>query len=561
MNKVLDLLDLSKRMDGLKAPWLSYWQQLGDVLLPNKADFTRGNRSGKPRTDSIYDGTPRLAARRLATAIDGLLKPKTARWFSITLDDRDIAEIDEVKLWLEAVADRMWQAIYRKDARFAQRSAEVDESLVVFGTGVLFIGENKARTGLLFKSFELNDVAIGEDADHSVTRWKVDEYLSPVQAIGRWGEGKLHSEVIGMANDVKRADTKLCFTQIVVPRDDYDAGRFDERGMAYSSCVIDVKHEHKVTDEGFHEFPVAVPRWETASGEAYGRSPGMMALPDSKTLQAMGKTLLVAGQKAVDPPTWAYNDAVLSPIRTFPGGHISLDASASAHIGGGAPIGVLDMGKNMPLGLDMQTAVRAQVEAAFLKDVFSLPVQTRQMTATEILERREEFMRTIGPVFGRLESDYIGHVVERVFGIMHRAGQFPPFPDIGDAEVRIEFRYMSPVQKARKEMELAALGRAMEILTPLVQIDPGVVDNIDADQIVRDLPEAGGIPQKWLRTRNQVEEIRAQRQQIQELQSALAAAQPVSSSIKNIADAGSTVAGMAGPGGTGENPAALPSAA
>ena len=551
MSEILDLLDLSRRMDQRKMPWLEYWQQLGDILLPSQADFTRAKREARPRTDTIYDGTPRLAARGLATTIDGLLKPKTSRWFSVTLTDRDLAEMDEVKLWLEHVTDRMWSAIYRKAARFTQRSAEVDEALTVFGTGALFIGENARRTGLLFRSFHLNSIGLEEDGDGQVNRFKVDEKMTARQAIARWGEAKMHREVIAAANDPKKAEQEFCFTQVILPRDDYEAGRLDGRGTAYRSCVIDAKHEWKVEESGFHEFPLAVPRWETAPGEVYGRSPGMMALPDAKTLQAMGKTLLIAGQKAVDPPVWAYNDAVISPIRTFPGGVITMDATAASGIQG-APIGVLDTGKNMPLGLDMQTAVRQQVEAAFFKNVFALPIEGRQMTATEILERKEEFMRTIGPVFGRLESDYIGHVVERVFGIMHRAGQFEPFPDIGDVEVRIEFEYMSPVQKARKETELASLGRAFEILAPLMEIDPSVADNIDADQIVRDLPEAGGIPQRWLRPQVEVEARREQRAQQQEAQFAAEAAKPVAGAIKDL-----TAAGMAGAGGPGAAPAAL----
>lgn len=545
MPEILDLLDLSKRMDQAKMPWLEYWQQLGDILLPSQADFTRAKREARPRTDIIYDGTPRLAARGLATTIDGLLKPKTSRWFNVTVTDRDVAEIDEVKLWLEQVSDRMWQAIYRSQARFTQRSAEVDEHLAVFGTGSLFIGENARKTGLLFRSFHLNSIGVEENADGQVDRWKVDEKLNARQAIGRWGEDKLHADVVKAASDPKKANEEFCFTQVILPRDDYEAGRLDRRGLAYRSCIIDVKHEHKVEEGGFHEFPVAVPRWETAPGEVYGRSPGMMALPDAKTLQAMGKTLLIAGQKAVDPPVWAYNDAVISPIRTFPGGTITLDATAAAGING-SPIGTLDMGKNMPLGLDMQAAVRQQVEAAFFKNIFALPIEGRQMTATEILERKEEFLRTIGPVFGRLESDYLGKIVERVFSIMHRAGQFPPFPEIGDVDVRIEFEYMSPIQKARKETELASLGRAFEILAPLMELDPSVADNIDADQIVRDLPEAGGIPQRWLRPQAEVEARREQRAQQQEAQFAAEAAKPVAGALKDL-----TTAGMAAAGGSG----------
>jgi hypothetical protein len=520
MSEITELLDICKRMDERKAPWLEYWQQLSDVLLPNRADFSRANRVAASRTDKIYDGTPRQAARALASTIDGLLKPKTHQWFWITLDNEDLLEIEEIKLWLEDVAERMRNAIYKKSARFTQRSAEVDESLVVLGTGALWIGENQSSTGLLFRSFHLRDYAIEENGEGEVDRFEVDEHLTARQAIQRWGEDKMHPEIRKAAADTKALDKDFCFTQLIMPQDDYEPGRLDARGKRFKSCVIDVKHEHEVSKGGFEEFPVAVPRWDTTPDEIYGRSPGMMALPDAKTLQAMGKTLLIAGQKAVDPPTWAYNDAVVSPIRTFPGGHISLDASVAGQISG-APIGVLDMGKNMPLGLDMQQAVRQQVEAAFFKNLFTLPDDTRLRTATEILARKEEYQRTIGPVFGRLEADYIGHVVERVFNIMYRAGQFPPFPELpDDIEVKLSFQYLSPIQQARKQTELASLGTAFEVLGPLMELDPTIADNIDGDEIVRDLPEAGGWPQRWLKPKDRVEEIRAQRQQASEIAAA-----------------------------------------
>jgi hypothetical protein len=259
----------------------------------------------------------------------------------------------------------------------------------------------------------------------------------------------------------------------------------------------------------------------------------------------MGKTLLIAGQKAVDPPTWAYNEAVISPIRTYPGGHITLDASAASTIGG-APIGVLEMGKNMPLGLDMQVAVRQQVEAAFFKNLFTLPDDTRMRTATEILARKEEYQRTIGPVFGRLESDYIGFIVERVFNIMHRAGQFLPFPELpDDREVKLRFEYLSPIQQARKQAELAAFGQSLMVLEPLALVQPEILDNFDGDEIARDLPMAGGFTQKWLRPKEQVEERRQQRAQQAELAQAAEAAPGIAGAVKDLAGAADVGASQA----------------
>src|SRR3990167_3702817 len=131
-------LKLVQRRD----PWMTYWQELADILLPNKADFTRSRGRAEQRETGIYDGTPRLALRDLASTLDGLIKPKTSNWFDGAVDD-DLSDDDETKRWYEIIRERMWKAIYRNDARFIQKSGEVDLFLSCFGWGVLWIQQNR----------------------------------------------------------------------------------------------------------------------------------------------------------------------------------------------------------------------------------------------------------------------------------------------------------------------------------------------------------------------------------------------------------------------------------
>lgn len=51
-----------------------------------------------------------------------------------------------------------------------------------------------------------------------------------------------------------------------------------EKG-AYDESVLDVG--------GYEEFPALCPRWHLSGNDVYGRSPGMDALPDAKSLQRM----------------------------------------------------------------------------------------------------------------------------------------------------------------------------------------------------------------------------------------------------------------------------------
>ena len=538
VNVVQEIIQTRNKLRENRSGWIDLWQELAEVLQPKRADFTHPRVQGEDRTEHIFDSTPMQARRGLATAIDGLLKPKTGRWFMTRAVDEVLNDDDEAKRWMQEVDRRMFSAIYSRKARFIQRSGEVDNDLVTFGTGVMFIGESADLSHLQFRAHHLRDTLVLESESGNIDTVYLTMNITARQAMQKFGEERLGAKVqeaLKQSNPISNPDTKFEFIQAVMPREDRNPERRDNRNLPFASVIVDVASEHVIGESGFFEFPFAVPRWETAADEIYGRSPGMIALPDSKTLQAMGKTILVAGQKTADPPLWTLDDSVIGAARTFPGGVTALDAE-SARIMGRPPIGVLDMGKNMPIAREMQQDVRELVERAFFKNVFGLPVDGPQMTATEILERKEEFIRTIGPTFGQLESDYIGPIPERVFGIMARAGRLPEAPQILQGR-EIKFEFQSPIQQARRQVEAAALSRSLELLAPLAQVQPDMLDNFDTDEIARDVPDIFGTPHRWVRSPDAVAALRQSRAQQQQAALALEAGEQMATIEEKLSKA------------------------
>jgi hypothetical protein len=547
MTQAQDILQRNKSLCAKRDVWFPMWQGLADIYYPNRGGFTQQIIPGQETQTEIYDTTPMLARRGLATAIDGLLKPSTSRWFWMKAKDDAINEDDQAKAWFDAVGDRMWSAIYDPLARFIQHSGAVDNDLSALGLGYLWIGENRNRDGLNFRSIHIGDCAIDENADGQVDTIYIGRKWTARQAFQRFGEkaGPKVMEALKDENSAQSKDKLFHFVQAIYPRGDRDQRSKDNKNMPYANCIVSLADEAVIEESGFQEFPVAIPRWECAPGEIYPRSPGMMALPDARTLQAMGHTLLVGGQRAVDPPTWVVDDAVLSAVRTFPGGLTVIDSEA-ARASGGKPIGQLEMGANIPVGREMQNDYREMVGNAFFKNVFNLPTD-QNMTATEVMERKEEFIRTIGPTMGQLENDYIGVIVRRVFGILMRAsvdvkgnpiegGPIPPAPDIlqnRDAE----FEFMSPIQQARKMIEAHALASSFQLIGPVLQIQPETADNIDGDEIVRDLPEMFNMPHKWIKSLDKRDAGRQQRQQMAAGPAMVQGAQGVADVVKTVADA------------------------
>jgi len=170
---------------------------------------------------------------------------------------------------------------------------------------------------------------------------------------------------------------------------------------------------HIISIGGFREFPYVVPRYLKASNEIFGRSPGMMALPDVKVLNKMVEVGLKAAQKQVDPPLLVPDDAMMLPIRTAPG---SLNYYRS---GSRDRIEALNIGANNPLGLNLEEQRRKSIARAFHIDQLQIQ-ESRTMTATEVAQRAEEKLRILGPTLGRLQSELLEPTIIRVFSIMLR---------------------------------------------------------------------------------------------------------------------------------------------
>lgn len=511
---IKSILDRHRKVVGKRASWDNHWQRVAEVFLPHRAIFTREVSPGQELNTGIFDSAPMLARRGLSSAIDGLLKPKTTQWFHIRSVEEGLALDDEAKGWIEDSEKRLWRAIYHPKARFIERTGEVDDDLVTFGTGALFVGMNSDASRFLFKSYHLKRVYILENADGLVDTVHVVLSFSARQAAQKWGEKKLGKVIQDALKQDADQDKEFDFLWCVKPRYERDMSRRDNTNFEFADYVIGLDDENLVYEGGHREFPWAIPRWDTSTEEIYGRSPAMLALPDGNTLQAMGKTLLVAGQRGVDPPLMVASDSVVGAIRTYPGGITYFDAEAIQ--GNRNPVIPMETGAKIPLGREMQQDTRDQIWIAFFRDVLRLPTWEKgnPKTATEILERKDEFLRVIGPVFGRLEGDYIAPIVERCFNLMWRAGKFLPLPE-SLARGGIKFEYASPVEQARKQMEAAGAARSIETMLPIIQLKQDLLDNYDFDAYIQDTPDTFGYKQRWLRPAAAVEQMRAERAQAQ----------------------------------------------
>ena len=517
------LLSRFDRLQGQRENWETHWQEVADYMQPRKADVTKRRARGDKRMEQVFDSSPIQAVELLAASLHGMLTNPSTPWFTLRFKDEEIENDDEAKLWLEASTDAMYTAFNRSN--FQQEIFELYHDLITFGTAAMFIEEDDDDI-IKFSTRHINEVFIAENDKGRIDTIYRKFKISARAAIQKFGEA--------VSADVQTKAKKDPYEEIeilhaVYPRADFNPNKKDKANMPFESVYMEFKNGNELSVGGFREFPFVVPRYLKASNEIYGRSPAMTALPDVKMLNEMSKTTIKAAQKQVDPPLLVPDDGFLLPVRTVPGG-LNFYRSGTRD-----RIEPLNIGANNPLGLNMEQQRRESIRAVFYVNQLMMQ-QGPQMTATEVIQRNEEKMRLLGPVLGRLQSELLKPLIDRVFAVLLRNNMLPAAPEfLSGRDVEIE--YVSPLAKAQKSTELQSIMRAVEILGSLANVAP-VFDYVNFDNLVKHLADIVGVPQKILKTQSQVnaerQQAQAQQQEMQQMQQ-----------LQQVAKAGGDIAPLA----------------
>ena len=527
---------LLRRLDRLRnqrKTWESHWQEIADYMRPRKADITKKQQTpGNKRTELIFDGTAINAAELLSASLHGMLTNMSTPWFSLKFDEAEMNADDEAKEWLESTEDVLYAAFHRSN--FQEQIHELYDDLILFGTGVMMIEPDKNET-FRFSTRHIAECYLAEDQNG-----RVDTVYREFRMFARAAVKQFGAENVGdtiLKTEERDPYEQVTILHVVLPRDERDAGKINKINKPFASFYLEPDQKIILSESGYDELPYLIPRWLKSSYElGFGRSPAMNALADTKVLSKMSEVTLRAAQKQVDPPLMVPDDGFMLPIRTVPGG-LNFYRSGTRD-----RLEPLNIGANNPLGLQMEEQRRQAIRAAFYVDQLIM-AQGPQMTATEVLQRTEEKMRLLGPVLGRLQAEMLQPLINRCWNIMLRAKQLPPAPPMLDA-ANINIEYVSPLAKAQKQSEVQGVVRMIEMLQPLMGIDPSVIDHIDIDGLARHTIKVLGIPATVVRGSMEIEGLRAERQAQQQEQAQMQQAMQAAEAAGNAAPALKAVDGM-----------------
>ena len=536
MPDIENLIKKYESIKGLRGTWEEHWEEIAERLIPREMGFVGKREKGEKRTQKVFDSRPMLALNRCSSVLDSMITPAQSRWSFIKSTNPALNRIHEVRKYHEEVNRILYASRYRPAAGFVGQNQERWTSMAAFGTGLLFVDY---AGGTRYRHVSLRDCYLLENHQGLIDTVYRRIMLTARQAAQQFGVDDLPDKIKKALENPNRHAEEFEYFHVTMPNEDYFPGYIGYMGKPFVSIYVCMTSRNMMGSvQGYGSFPYSVSRYVMAPDEVYGRGPGVMALPDIKMLNEMSKTDIKASHKLVDPPLLMHDDGVMGngakEINATPGSLISGGVSRD----GRQLIQPLHTGARVDIADSKMEQRRLAIDDAFLVTLFQILVETPRMTATEAMIRTQEKGMLLTPTMGRQQTEAIGPLIEREIELLANNFKLPPMPEVLiEAGTEYEVMYDSPLSRMQQAEQLVGVQRAVELLTPMAQIDPAVLDVLNQDEIAQLTVRLSGMPADTINSPQKIRQIREDRARQQQAEQMAAMAQPVAGAMKDVATA------------------------
>ncbi len=504
-----------RRLGVLKGQRIQYeevWRECGDYSFPVRSQGFYGERedlgASLTKRAKLYDSTSTDSGRILASAVQTGITPANTRWFGLAVWDQSNAE----RVWMDESSEDLWQAIHASN--FDAEALEGLLDCVWAGLFVMLImldeDDGGEVEGFRFELLPVSQCYCAASKPGGAIDTLYRPYcLTVEQAIAEFGIEAVSPKTRELFLDGKY-DEQINLIHAIYPRRDGREGSARARNLPFASVYVECEGKIVLRESGFHEQPFVAPRWTRIPNSVYAVGPMFDALPDVKTLNDLAKMELANTDIATAGMWIAEDDGVLNP-RTVKVGPRKIIVANSVD-----SMKPLQTGADFNISFTKRDQLAAQIRKILMADQLP-PMEGQPRTATEFYARINLIRQLLGPVYGRMQAEYLKPLIQRCFGLAFRAGLFSPPPE-SLAGRQYTITYLSPMAKSQKLEEVAAIDGAFAAAAQLAAAkqDPTLWDNFNVDEGIRLGADGRGVPARIVRSAEDVAEIRRIRQEQQQ---------------------------------------------
>ena len=491
-------------------------------------DLWDGQQTGQ----YVYDDTAMLARNMLVDGMVGYLCSRNQPWFALELPGKfnfprtsmmrswtgqRIDSYPQVQQWLQDCAVVLYSAFNRSN--FYDVVTEFISDGATCGTAELLIEEDIERAAISFLVPHFRECYIAENQFGKVdTVYRVYK-MTLRQLSQKFGWDKMLQAEPNFKRDYEsNMYSERDVLHAIYPREDYQPWRIDAKGKKWASvwvycrggkiialnggkpALADAKNTI-VEEGGYDSMPIITWRWRKNNDEVYGRGPAHDAFVSVAKINQMGRTNLITGQKAAEPPLVAYAD-LRGAIQRGPNG-ITYVESNRGDLRTRMPQALTTGVQNLPFTVEMQDRVAQVINQHFHTDVFMMMSQlanagkSERMVQEQVMELQGEKAAILGTRVGNLQSEAFDPLINRVYSIEAAAGRIPSPPAILLESVHgpVEVQYLGPLAQAQTRLTtVRSIDGFLAEVVKLAQIDPSIIHAINGPHILRTLRDAVNAP-------------------------------------------------------------------
>jgi hypothetical protein len=542
----LDRREIEGRVKALmdkRSQYETRWKSIRDYQLPYIGSFDGmdDEENAASRKDlHIYHSCAWDSNQIFAAGVMSGLTPPSRKWFRLNFANTELEDNSELGKILDERIDILSDVLEKSNFYTAVHSCYLE---LAFGQAPLGIFPD-TQYGVHFVPYTVGSYAMENGADGTVQMFVRRCKMSARQIADKFGIENVPENIrqeLETGASLKASHKVIWYVE---PNRYYSAEKLGNFHLPYLSVyyVEQSDASEYLHIGGFHEFPIPVARYLISGNDSYGKGPGWFAEGDSKALQMLEKDKLTMVELSVKPPMLADTRFSVKGINLVPGGKTYSEQPDAVR-----PLFMVQ--GNLQHMQETIEEVTQRIKRAYSADLFMmLDQQDKSMTAREVLERTQEKMAVLGPVVQRMQFEFLGRIIERVYNILDRARMFPEPEDeeaaeyLRSAEVKIE--YISPLAQAQKMSGLVNIEQAIAFVGQLAQFNQDILDKVDWNEAVNRYFNLVGAPAAIKRTDDQYEDIQKQKQakaaQMEQMQQAVQMAQmaaPAAQAAKNATEA------------------------
>lgn len=484
------------------------WKQVKKYFAPGLGRYLDGD-SDTPELvnmDDIADSAVLEAAQTAASGLHGGLTSPTTNWFDFYVGnyDRFQDESRDVRDWV-GNAQLCTRDILSRSNYYSEGYG-LNLNSVTFGTASMLIMSDY-ETIVRYRALDVGEAWLAQDNRMEVNTLYRKYSMAARDILERYGPDNCSDKVRDLVE--KSPYKRLNLIQCIQPWGYFGLfGKKEGHDFKYE----DVRYVESDSDEapilyrgGYRSKPFIAVRWAGCGDYVYSlTSPAILALPDARNLMYLTERNNMALAWAADPPWQVPTKYAGKGIA--PGSIIPVDDSQ------GRPViqpGMLPSFDHARVGENRQY-LRQSIENKFFNKLWRMiQDRTRQTTATEIMQLIEEKSNLLGPFIYRFTSEGHGPLLLRTLDIAIRNFKMlPPAPEELSGQ-DIQPYFTSALAIAQRQAALSGMDLLLATASQAASMNLEALDVVDFDAIIRAKGEASNLPADVIRSKDEVEEMRA----------------------------------------------------